>query len=300
VSPDPIPLLAAAILVIAFLYSSVGHAGHFPWRVFWPFAALAVPMAFVGGSLSLPTRAFEVLVGIALLLSAARFLARPGTDEVKGDPPRGTALALLGAAGVGGVAGSYLGSSRLPPVAIKRLLVLEDVTRPSRLLFSAWGVEWWATRWAWVGPLFWTALGLLIAWAQGGGLLRGVAYGILLYLSNTIHTLGHIGAGAVAGARMDAVVLTSTRDVDVYRGAKRDVPTRVRVLRSLGGPAANALVGVTALGLGAAAGEVSEVRAWLTASGLLNLAIAAWTLMPIPTMDGWILWRALLYRRRGG
>jgi hypothetical protein len=183
---------------------------------------------------------------------------------------------------------------------MKPFLVLEDVSRPSRLLFSAWGVEWWATRWAWVGPLFWIALALPVAWAQDGGLLRGVAYGILLYLSNTIHTLGHFGAGTLAGARMDAVVLTSTRNVDVYRGAKRDVPTRVRVLRSLGGPAANALVGAAALGLGAAAEGAPEVRGWLAVLGLFNLAIAAWTLLPVPTLDGWILWRALLYRRRGG
>ena len=183
---------------------------------------------------------------------------------------------------------------------MKPLLVLEDTTRPSRRLFSVAGVDWWATRWAWVGPLFWIALGLPLAWAEGGGALRGVGYGILLWLTNTIHTLGHIGAGALAGARMDAVVLTSTRDVDVYRGAKRDVPERVRVLRSLGGPAANAAVGAAALALRAMAEGMPGPAGWLRAFGLFNAAVAIWTLMPVPTMDGWILWRALLYRRKGG
>jgi len=182
---------------------------------------------------------------------------------------------------------------------MKPLLVLEDTTRPSVLLFSALGVEWWATRWAWVGPLFWIALGFPVAWAEGAGIARGVGYGVLLYLANTIHTLGHIAAGALVGTRMDAVVLTSTRDVDVYRGAKRDVPERVRVLRSLGGPAANLALGVGALALGAAASAPGPAH-WLRTCGLFNAAIALWTVMPVPTMDGWILWRALLYRRKGG
>src|SRR5881398_3264236 len=101
--------LFLAIGVVAFLYSSVGHAGasgyiavmslfglapamikptalvlnilvacigawQFSWRLFWPFAVLAIPMAFVGGYLNLPTHLFKILVGIVLLFSAARFL----------------------------------------------------------------------------------------------------------------------------------------------------------------------------------------------------------------------------------
>lgn len=202
---------------------------------------------------------------------------------------------------------------------MKPLLVLEDTTRPSLRLFSVLGVEWWATRWAWVGPLFWIALGILLAWADGsagrlGGpavaavreaagaqtALRGVGYGILLWLTNAIHTLGHVGAGALAGSRMDAVVLTSTRDVDVYRGAKRSVPECVRALRSLGGPAANAIVAVLALAARAMTQSAPGASGWLRALGLFNAAVALWTLMPVPTMDGWIIWRALLYRRKGG
>lgn len=243
-TPDQIPLLAAATLIIAFLYASVGHAGasgyiavmtlfglapevirptalalnilvasiatwqfrragHFRWRLFWPFAALAVPMAFVGGYVSLPTRAFQVLVGVVLLLSAARFMTRPGPDETRGDPPRATALAagggigllsgltgtgggifltplilfmkwapvrtagavsalfilfnstagllgnlsatkhfptpalaLLAAAGIGGTAGSYLGSSRLPPTMIKRLLAVVLLIAGAKLILA--------------------------------------------------------------------------------------------------------------------------------------------------------------------
>src|ERR1039458_42825 len=96
-TPEQLPFLAAAVLLVAFLYSSVGHAGasgyiavmslfsvapgvikptalllnilvasigawqfwragHFSWRLFWPFALLSIPAAFLGGYINLPDR----------------------------------------------------------------------------------------------------------------------------------------------------------------------------------------------------------------------------------------------------
>lgn len=142
--PENLLLLAAAILVVAFLYSCVGHAGasgyiavmtlfglaapdikvaalvlnilvasigswqfwragHFSWGLFWPFAVLAVPMAFVGGYVNLPTHVFKVLVGAVLLLSAARFLIRPTDDTVAREPSRRAAISI--GAGLGLLAG---------------------------------------------------------------------------------------------------------------------------------------------------------------------------------------------------
>ncbi|MBI4248922.1 MAG: sulfite exporter TauE/SafE family protein [Elusimicrobia bacterium] len=137
-------LLAPAVLIIAFLYSSVGHAGasgyiavmtlfslapeqikpvalslnilvasiaswqfwragHFSWPLFWPFAALAAPCAFIGGYLNLPTRVFKVVVGLILLASAARFLVRPPAEQEPRAPSRGAALCA--GAGLGLLAG---------------------------------------------------------------------------------------------------------------------------------------------------------------------------------------------------
>ncbi|HEU4387104.1 MAG TPA: sulfite exporter TauE/SafE family protein [Blastocatellia bacterium] len=137
-------LLCVGILVVAFLYSSVGHAGasgyiavmtlfglapavikpaalvlnilvaiitswqfwragYFSWRLFWPFAALSVPFAFVGGYLNLPTHIFKLLVGLVLLASAARFLIRPKPDEAGTPPP--LAVALSTGAGLGLLSG---------------------------------------------------------------------------------------------------------------------------------------------------------------------------------------------------
>jgi uncharacterized protein len=143
-TPEQIPFLAVAVLVVAFLYSSVGHAGasgyiavmslfslapgvikptalllnilvasigawqfwragHFSWRLFWPFALLSIPAAFLGGYVNLPTYLFKVIVGLVLWFSAARFLLRPGTDEVLHEPSRGTAVTI--GAGLGLLSG---------------------------------------------------------------------------------------------------------------------------------------------------------------------------------------------------
>jgi uncharacterized membrane protein YfcA len=138
------------MLLVAFLYSSVGHAGasgyiaimslfslaptvirptalllnilvatigtwqfwragHFSWRLFWPFALLSLPLAFIGGCLNLPTHAFKVVVGLVLWFSAFRFFFRPSSDDVLREPSRPAALSigaglgfLSGLTGVGG------------------------------------------------------------------------------------------------------------------------------------------------------------------------------------------------------
>ncbi|MBL8891100.1 MAG: sulfite exporter TauE/SafE family protein [Planctomycetaceae bacterium] len=149
-TPDALILMCVAIGGVAFLYSSVGHAGasgyiavmslasmepvvikptalilnilvatiaicqfaskgHFSWKLFWPFALLAVPMSFVGGFLDLPTAAFKVVVGLVLILSALRFIAYSKDDSVANEPslfvaiPTGAGLGLLsGLTGTGG------------------------------------------------------------------------------------------------------------------------------------------------------------------------------------------------------
>jgi hypothetical protein len=152
--PDyTIVLLAAAMLVAAFVYASVGHggasaylaamalagvappemrpialllnvvvsaiatfkfyrAGHFRWRLFWPFAAVSIPLAFVGGAITLPGQAYKALVGLVLLYAGWQlWLSGRSGDELRPlrDPPIAWAMAigaamglLAGLTGVGG------------------------------------------------------------------------------------------------------------------------------------------------------------------------------------------------------
>ena len=50
------------------------RAGYFSWRVFLPFALSSVPMAFVGGQITLPAQYFKPLLGAVLLFAAYRLM----------------------------------------------------------------------------------------------------------------------------------------------------------------------------------------------------------------------------------
>jgi len=143
---ESLALMCVALLVVAFLYSSVGHAGasgyiavmtlfglaptvikpsalvlnilvaclatwqfwragHFSWRLFWPFALLSVPFAFLGGYINLPAHLFKILIGLVLLYSAFRFLMKQRSDAEENTKPPKMALALAVGAGLGLLAG---------------------------------------------------------------------------------------------------------------------------------------------------------------------------------------------------
>ncbi|MFN2376631.1 MAG: sulfite exporter TauE/SafE family protein [Candidatus Binatia bacterium] len=241
--PEQLAILTLGVFVVAFLYSSVGHAGasgyiavmtllgmapaeikptalvlnilvasigalqffragHFSWQLFWPFALLSVPLAWVGGYVSLPNQAFRMLVGAILFYSAARFVVGSPSGGRPLAPPRAAALAIGGGVGllsgltgtgggifltpvlllmnwatvkgaaavsvvfillnsisgllgnvsstgtfpafalvpavaavVGGSVGSHLGSRRLEPLVIQRLLAVVLVIAGAKLLF---------------------------------------------------------------------------------------------------------------------------------------------------------------------
>jgi hypothetical protein len=179
------------------------------------------------------------------------------------------------------------------------LLVAEDIT-VRRRLFRLFDVSWLATRYAWVSPLFWAALGFAMTLAKPGGaggarlLVEGIGYGVVLYAANILHSVGHVIAGRVVGTPAEAVVMTSTRDVIVYVRPGAAAPALCRVGRALGGPAANVAVGGALM----LAGHLTRASC-VAMAGLVNVAVAAWTLMPVPSLDGWVIWGILMHPRRG-
>ena len=101
-------LIKPTALVLNILVASIGtwrfwRAGHFRRALFWPFAVLAVPCAFAGGWLDLPTPGLKLALGLVLLFSAANFLFRP-REAADTRPPR-AAVALGTGAGLGFLAG---------------------------------------------------------------------------------------------------------------------------------------------------------------------------------------------------
>ena len=104
--------LALNVLVSAMATVKFWRAGHFRWRLFWPFAATSVPLAYAGGALTLPGDAYKALVGLVLVYAGWQLWrsGRGGEEmrEVREVPlsramPVGAALGLLsGLTGVGG------------------------------------------------------------------------------------------------------------------------------------------------------------------------------------------------------
>ena len=175
----------------------------------------------------------------------------------------------------------------------KPLLVLEDITA-RRSLFRVCSVNWSATRYAWISPFFWITLGFALAFASQRNtdvpklLVAGLGYGAVLYTANIFHSVGHIIAGRVVAAPVEAVLVTSTRDVIIYRQPGAAAPIRCRLGRALGGPAANLAVGCALV----LAGHLIAVS-WILVAGFINVIIAIWTIMPVPSLDGWVIWSIL-------
>lgn len=172
------------------------------------------------------------------------------------------------------------------------LFVFEHIeTTPRRQLFRFQGVEVMATPYAWLCPVSYCALGGLVSFGQQSEhtfltrVVVGLEFGVLLYITNVCHSLGHILAAKVVGAPMEILLLTATRDVTLY---KMDIQTPSKWMyigRSLGGPVANLLIGVASL----AAWYMLSAEWWLFLA-IFNIAIGLWTLCPVPSMDGWVIW----------
>jgi uncharacterized membrane protein YfcA len=88
------------------------RAGHFRWRLFWPFAAVSIPFAYLGGAITLPGQAYRIVVGLVLVYAGWQlwrsFRAGEEMREVRAPAVPlamaiGAAMGLLsGLTGVGG------------------------------------------------------------------------------------------------------------------------------------------------------------------------------------------------------
>ena len=104
--------LTLNVLVSSIAAYKFWRAGHFRWRLFWPFAAVSIPFAYLGGAITLPGQAYKIVVGLVLVYAAWQlWLSGRAGDEMR--PVRepavplamaiGAAMGLLsGLTGVGG------------------------------------------------------------------------------------------------------------------------------------------------------------------------------------------------------
>lgn len=103
----PTPMMRPTALVLNLLVASIAtirfsRAGLFSWRLFWPFALGSVPLAYLGGAITLPGHWYRTLVGLVLWAAAVR-LWLDIRVAVKQPPP--TVTAMVCGAGIGLLAG---------------------------------------------------------------------------------------------------------------------------------------------------------------------------------------------------
>jgi len=101
-------IIRPTALVLNILVASIGafqfwRAGHFSWKLFWPFALLSIPAAYLGGYLQPSASILRILIGIVLLFSAARLVFRRSDPSQTAVPSRPMAVSV--GAGLGFLAG---------------------------------------------------------------------------------------------------------------------------------------------------------------------------------------------------
>lgn len=103
----PAPMMRPTALVLNLLVATIAtvrfwRAGFFSWSLFWPFAVGSVPLASIGGAVTLPGHWYRTLVGLVLWAAAVRLwlnLRRSATHRP------GLPTSILCGAGIGLLAG---------------------------------------------------------------------------------------------------------------------------------------------------------------------------------------------------
>jgi uncharacterized protein len=174
--------LVLNIIVATLVSVRFKLAGAFRFRVLWPFLIGALPLAYLGGRVTLPGHFYKPMVGVVLLIAAARLLWPVGAvvQREPRDPPVVPAIfcgALIGLlSGLTGTGGGIF----LSPI----------------ILFMAWGETRAVSGVAAVFILCNSIAGLLGNFASVGSLPAELPYYV-----------GAVLAGAFAGSYVGAVKL---------------------------------------------------------------------------------------------
>lgn len=93
------------ILVVAISAVRYYRAGHFAWNLVFPFAISSVPLAFIGGSITIPGSTYKPAIGLILLFAAYRLLVAGSPTAESNVRSPSWPTALLCGAGIGLLSG---------------------------------------------------------------------------------------------------------------------------------------------------------------------------------------------------
>ena len=165
-------------------------------------------------------------------------------------------------------------------------------TRP--VMFTLLGLPWTRTSETILFVISRMALGLVAAWlllpneTPALRLIWGLVYGLVVISVQVIHTVGHILSSRRVSPPMREVRSLLVGFATLYPREAVPLPASTHLTRSLGGPIMNLVVGLVALLIWGVIGGHG-----LSFFGWVNVALGLIALLPIPGIDGSVIWREL-------
>jgi hypothetical protein len=107
--------------------------------------------------------------------------------------------------------------------------------------------HYWSTPFTWLGPVFFFVAHFVLNLlkeqpSMSDRIYQSMLFTIAVELTTLFHAFGHIISGKMVKSSMDELLITTTRDVNIYHGDQSRLPGYVHLARSLGGPLFNLLV----------------------------------------------------------
>jgi Zn-dependent protease len=177
--------------------------------------------------------------------------------------------------------------------------ILEDIDTVRRIPVGRfWDVTLLVTPFTWLGPVFFFVAHFVLNLfkdqpGMADRLYQSMLFTIAVEFTTILHAFGHILSGKIVNSAMDELLITTTRDVNLYHGDQSVLPGYVHLARSLGGPLFNLLVAGVCIYFSTkfSQGFASDLLASLIGT---NLFFGIGSFVPIPSVDGEVIWREIL------
>lgn len=185
---------------------------------------------------------------------------------------------------------------------------LEDLDHTRHIpVGRLWGTRIAVTPTAALQVPFFFALGVLLTFVPGRMALvapigdrieNAVLFTVAGLVANAAHAFGHIVSGTLAGSAMDELLMTATRDANLYHGDQGAVRGRTHIARAVGGPVGNLVVAAITFAV------LTALGGWGTQPMLdriagVNLLFGLGGFLPLPSVDGAVIWREVWRGLRG-
>lgn len=155
-------------------------------------------------------------------------------------------------------------------------------------LGPVWGVNVSITPLLWLNPIVF--LGLYALQHLNGSVAAALVFLLAVDATTVIHAFGHILGGKLVSSPMDELLFTATRGVNLYRGDQSRLPGYVHLGRALGGPIFNLLIALCLYRV-AELLQTGSPHEMVLALASMNLLFGVGALLPLPSVDGQVIWR---------